>query len=120
MAHSSILGSDRAPALPPGRDVESLGPSDTSDTGSDVAGTLDLNETDQKLGDLHTRPRSEDSLRQEIQRADSDTSGTGERASAILSEDLREGADIAPDQIVDAPDGVPLDESELDDDSLAA
>jgi hypothetical protein len=103
MARSSILGADTAPTLPAGKDVESLGPSDLSDTGSDVQGTLRSDET-------------EDSLQQEIQRSDSDTGATGDRASAILSENVRDGADISPDQIVSSPDGAPLgDEIGLDD-----
>jgi hypothetical protein len=119
MARRSILGSDESPSLPPGHDIESLGPSDLSDTGSDVQGSLDLNETDQKLSDLHTRPKREDSLQQELHRADSDTGGTGERASAVLSEDALDGGDIAPDQIVSSPDA-PLDEALDGDDELDA
>jgi hypothetical protein len=42
MARSSISGADRAPTQAPGRDVEALGPSDSSDSGSDVQGELDL------------------------------------------------------------------------------
>ena len=38
MSHSSILGGDRAPQQAPGRDAETLGPSDSSDSGSDVHG----------------------------------------------------------------------------------
>ena len=114
MANSSILGPQEAPSLPPGHDIEALGPSDLSDTGSDVQGSLDLNETDQKLSDLHSRPHPEDSLRQEIQRADSDTSATGERASAVLDDDARDGADIAPDKIVTIPDGALDDDEDTD------
>lgn len=120
MARSSILGPDDAPTHAPGHDVESLGPSDLSDSGSDVQGSLDLNETDQKLSDLHTRPTPPDSLQQEIQDADSDTAGTGERASAILSERVRDGGDIAPDQIVDTPDGLPLEDEDASDDERDA
>lgn len=36
MATSSILGGERPPEEPKGTDVDSLGPSDTSDSGSDV------------------------------------------------------------------------------------
>jgi hypothetical protein len=39
MATSSILGGDRAPVEPKGTDEDSLGPSDSSDSGSDAAGT---------------------------------------------------------------------------------
>ena len=38
MAYSSILGADRAPVQPSGRDAELLGPSDSSDSGSDALG----------------------------------------------------------------------------------
>ncbi|KQV89438.1 hypothetical protein [Pelomonas sp. Root1237] len=38
MARSSLLGIDSAAAEPAGRDKASLGPSDSSDSGSDVAG----------------------------------------------------------------------------------
>lgn len=122
MARSSILGPDETPSLPPGHDVESLGPSDISDTGSDVQGSLDLNETDQKLSDLHSRHQPEDSLRQELQHSDSDTTGTGERASAILDDDARDGGDIAPDKIVTNPDGLDEvdDDEDIDDDRLDA
>ena len=41
MAHSSLLGIDEVPGTPPGHDTEALGPSDTSDSGSDVAGLED-------------------------------------------------------------------------------
>lgn len=39
MATSSILGGERAPIEPKGTDDDSLGPSDSSDSGSDAAGT---------------------------------------------------------------------------------
>jgi hypothetical protein len=38
MATSSILGGERAPITPKGTDAESLGPSNSSDSGSDVSG----------------------------------------------------------------------------------
>ncbi|WP_395321655.1 hypothetical protein [Variovorax sp. UC74_104] len=41
MATSSILGGERAPITPKGTDAESLGPSDSSDSGSDASGTND-------------------------------------------------------------------------------
>lgn len=76
MAYSSILGGDPAPAQPSGRGSDLLGPSDSSDTGSDAIGTQE-------------------------DHADSDGSGTGERG-AIYGGDAVEGADIAPDRIVRA------------------
>jgi hypothetical protein len=41
MATSSILGGDLPPNEPKGTGVDSLGPSDSSDSGSDAAGTED-------------------------------------------------------------------------------
>lgn len=41
MATSSILGGTTPPVDPKGTDVDSLGPSDSSDSGSDAAGTED-------------------------------------------------------------------------------
>ncbi len=38
MATSSILGGEHAPATPKGTDAQSLGPSDSSDSGSDASG----------------------------------------------------------------------------------
>ena len=58
MAYSSILGADPAPAQPSGRSSDLLGPSDSSDTGSDAVGT------------------GEDY-------ADSDGAGTGERGAVF-------------------------------------
>ena len=74
MARSSILGASHAPTQAPGRDGAALGPSDGSDSGSDVAMT-----------------------------GDSDSTGTGERASAIPDEDIREAMDITPDRITATP-----------------
>jgi hypothetical protein len=75
MAYSSILGADKAPLQPSGRDAELLGPSDSSDSGSDALGTAELH-------------------------ADSDASGTGERGSVTPGGEGREGADILPDRVV--------------------
>ena len=42
MARSSIMGGERAPQQAKGRNAESLGPSDTSDRGSDIPGASRL------------------------------------------------------------------------------
>jgi hypothetical protein len=78
MAYSSILGADEAPEQPSGRDAQSLGPSDNSDSGSDAVGTAELH-------------------------ADSDAWGTGERGSVTPGEG-REGGDLLPDRVVSAAD----------------
>jgi hypothetical protein len=70
---------ERDGLLSPGHDVRSIGPSDSSDSGSDVAGLPGLDST-------------------------SDRQGTGERASAELDDEaeLRPDADIEPDRVVEA------------------
>jgi len=75
MSHSSLLGDDDVPMVPPGHSTGDLGPSDLSDTGSDMVGT---GMTD----------------------SDSDSSGTGERDSVRLGHQLVH--DICPDEIVSA------------------
>src|SRR3954468_15276568 len=71
--------SERAGLLPPGHDVRSVGPSDSSDSGSDVAGLPGMDGT-------------------------SDRQGTGERASVELDDEaeLRPDADIEPDRVIEA------------------
>jgi len=111
MATSSILGGDRAASRPAGRDTDRLGPSDSSDSGSDVQGesgfeALDPGEIGGDRADL---------------KADSDAAGTGERAAAVHDTDLVEGADIVPDRIESVggtQDVETLSEEELD--ALAA
>ncbi len=76
MATSSILGGDWVPRRPGGTDVGSLGPSDSTDSGSDARGAFDDDELT----------------------SDTDAEGTGERNSV----DPRNGpvdADILPDHI---------------------
>ncbi|MEP7057022.1 MAG: hypothetical protein ABI809_04530 [Caldimonas sp.] len=89
MARSSILGGERAPVHPAGHDTDALGPSDSSDSGSDVQGergfdALDTGEIGGDRADLSS---------------DTDASGTGERGAAVHDADIVEGADIAPDRI---------------------
>ena len=76
MAHSSILGGERAAVYPSGRGSDLLGPSDSSDSGSDAMGELGPDQID----------------------SDTDRNGTGERASADLR-DSGSGVDILPDHV---------------------
>lgn len=46
MGHSSLVGIDKAPQRPKGTDEDALGPSDISDSGSDMQGTYTLPEAD--------------------------------------------------------------------------
>ena len=98
MSHSSILGGDRAPQQAPGRDAETLGPSDTSDSGSDVHGATRM-KTEPVEGEEAggAMPVVEDS--------DTDAEGTGERAEAV-PQGARDGADIAPDRIARSKDAL--------------
>ena len=80
MATSSILGGSKASEEISGKDLQALGPSDNSDSGSDAVGAY-----------------GDDELS-----SDSDAAGTGERASAGLGRNLS-AADIGPDHIERAP-----------------
>ena len=99
MAGGSTLDPDNLPDVGggtarTGNDTGSLGPSDTTDTGSDVAGGSVMSADE--LG------------------SDSDASGTGDRAGVAGDEEA--GSDIGFDQVVDADDaglGTGLDEAEL-------
>ncbi len=77
MATSSITGGTRASRLPSGADLASLGPSDSSDSGSDSLGARD---------------------RQQLL-SDSDATGTGE-ACGDPSVTNADAADILPDHLI--------------------
>ncbi len=96
---SSTLDPDNDLPQPdvPGRDTGALGPSDSSDSGSDVAGAKRHDfDRDTEL-DNHA-------LETGVEEAESDTdrAGTGERAAADGDENLRPDEDIQPDRIDDA------------------
>ena len=95
MAHSSILGGERAAVQPSGRGADLLGPSDSSDSGSDAMGELGPDQID----------------------SDTDRNGTGERASADMR-DSGSGLDILPDHVDRASRGGA--DGDLDVDQLAA
>jgi hypothetical protein len=96
MAKSSILGGERAPVQSSGRGADLLGPSDSSDSGSDA------------MGELGPDQRN----------SDTDRYGTGERASADLR-DSGAGLDILPDHVDRASRGGDA-SAGLDVDQLAA
>ena len=103
MAHSSILGADIAPSQPIGRGSDVLGPSDSSDSGSDVHGATRMMTTPEEGEEAGgATPVVEDS--------DTDAEGTGERAEAV-PEGARDGADIAPDRIARSKDALDSAES---------
>jgi hypothetical protein len=92
MATSSIWGAEKAPTQAEGRDVEALGPSDTSDSGSDVQGVLDLADP------LDLDNPTYGAVQPGLDSA-TDFGGTGERGAALPGEEAREGGDILPDRI---------------------
>lgn len=109
MGHSSLLGihDDDHDRPARGRDGPSLGPSDTSDSGSDVAGLEHEDGDDPNLpadvaleGDRGRPETSSESLAPGL---GTDYTGTGERRSAG-GDAGREAADISVDRIED-PDG---------------
>jgi hypothetical protein len=101
MGHSSLLGVDFAPLEAEGRDSLALGPSDTSDSGSDIAGIDELEEGNPMVpidvalrDDIPHRLLSAEALT-----GASDSAGTGERRSAGSDAGLKEGADIGVDHV---------------------
>jgi len=115
MGHSSLLGIDRAPGEPAGRDTADLGPSDTSDSGSDVAGIEDTDQNDPAVPlDVALREDGQRSFTSAdvVGGPGSDSSGTGERRAAGGDAGIREAADISVDRIVEPHFEVDEDEDE--------
>ncbi len=101
MNHSPLLGlDDELEPARPGHGMAALGPSDTSDSGSDVAGA-DMDGIQQNL-DL-----------------DTDADGTGERMGASGSPRAQEAADILPDHIEVVP-ALPVLGEDADGDNASA
>ena len=95
MPNSSILGGEQAPTHAKGRDTDTLGPSDSSDSGSDVQGERAMPTAPDQPDEYGALPAQGSS--------DSDALGTGERGSAT-GRDKGGNADILPDQVVRGPD----------------
>jgi hypothetical protein len=93
MTKSSILGGEHAPAHLRGTDVDALGPSDTSDSGSDVQADRNRAALPDE-GDKGAFPIPHGSS--------SDAGGTGERASARADAPAAD-ADILPGRIGTVP-----------------
>jgi hypothetical protein len=131
MTGTSTLDPDNFPERPDrslgkGHGVDSLGPSDISDTGSDVmggpgfAGNLDDDQVihlDTGTTSDNEASRAGDTAGPDIGDAnfdsDSDLGGTGERASAGRDTIAKDGADIDTDHVETIPD-VPLSEEDTD------
>lgn len=131
MSGTSTLDPDNFPEPPDrslgkGHGTEALGPSDNSDSGSDVVGGpgFAVGVDDDLLPDLE-RGTSEDSERghgtdsagpdmgDADLDSDSDSGGTGERASAGRDASVRDGADIDVDSVQSFED-VPLSDDDID------
>ena len=97
MAHSSILGGERVAHRARGRDTDALGPSDSSDSGSDVQGERLAATGPETPGDIDAATPADLA-------SDTDASGTGERASAV-PDGVADGADIGTDRIERRPTG---------------
>jgi hypothetical protein len=129
MSGSSTLDPDNFPEPPDrsvgkGHGIDALGPSDNSDSGSDVVGGPGLSATEDGMLDLGQGTTADfDSGRGGLGAgpdvgdanldSDSDSGGTGERASAGRDSAVRDGADIDTDQIQSMPD-LPLDDDDID------
>jgi len=82
----------------PGRDTGALGPGDSSDTGSDIAGAKRHEfDRDTELDNHALETGEAEAL------SDSDRAGTGERASADGDENLSPDGDVLPDRIDSYP-----------------
>lgn len=131
MTGTSTLDPDNFPERPDrslgkGHGVDSLGPSDISDTGSDVMGGhgfADNLDDDQRIeldtgttSDLETSHAGETAgpdIGDANVDSDSDYGGTGERASAGRDTIAKDGADIDTDHVEVIPD-IPLSEDDID------
>ena len=131
MTGSSTLDPDNFPERPDrslgkGHGTDALGPSDLSDTGSDVMGGpgFAANLDDDQLVHLDGGTNEDqeasfagDTAGPDVGDAnfsgDSDVGGTGERASAGRDTIVKDGADIDTDQVVSIPD-LPLTEDDTD------
>jgi len=131
MTGASTLDPDNFPGAPDrslgkGHGVDSLGPSDITDSGSDIVGgpgfAADLDD-DQKLNlDTGTNEDPEASYAHDTAGADvgdpnfesdSDYGGTGERAAAGRNRVGKDGQDIDTDHIESIPD-LPLSEEDVE------
>jgi hypothetical protein len=117
MADSTLdLELSTPPVTDKGHGTRALGPSDTSDSGSDLQGP-GLYETDTDLIGLDTGTNEDAAHSAGAGRdvgdanldSDSDAGGTGERASAGRDTEVEAGSDIAPDRLIGSTTPMPAD-----------
>ena len=98
-------GGPQVPKRIPGTGTDALGPSDTSDSGSDIVGAdgaVDADDLDLSSGtneDVRRARGAGADLGDANLDSDSDSAGTGERAEAGRDTLRREAPDIAPDHM---------------------
>lgn len=102
MARSSIQGTSPAPAEPAGRDTASLGPGDSSDSGSDMMGIADSDGGDPGAPADFDAPDEQRPtlLSPDALASPSDAAGTGESRSAGSDAGKRDGWDIGVDRVI--------------------
>lgn len=102
MARSSIQGASPAPPQPAGRDTASLGPGDSSDSGSDMMGIADSDGGDPNApAEFDTRDDQRPTLLSpDALASQSDAAGTGESRSAGGDAGKRDGWDIGVDRVI--------------------
>ncbi|MFB9241064.1 hypothetical protein IV454_29810 [Massilia antarctica] len=126
MTGTSTLDPDNFPETPDrklgsGHGTGALGPSDSSDSGSDLVGAsglarddvLDLGSGTTSDLETGTAGGAGPDVGDPDLDSDTDASGTGERAAAGRDTTVRDGADIDVDHIESIP-SVPLDEDDLE------
>lgn len=116
MAHSSIQGASPAPAQPAGRDTASLGPGDSSDSGSDMMGIADSAGGDPGApADLAPDGQRPALLPSDALDSSTDAAGTGESRSAGGDGGKEDGWDIGTDQVI-TPEGTEATDEDEDPD----
>jgi hypothetical protein len=123
MATSPLLGGQRAAKRPEGTGTDALGPSDSSDTGSDIQGAPGAVETDDggfdtgTLDDTRRAAGAGADIGDANLDADSDRFGTGERAEAGRDTLTRDAPDIAPDRVEGTGDVPDIEDIGMDEES---
>jgi hypothetical protein len=131
MADSTLDPERKQPPAPPkGHGTSSLGPSGSSDSGSDLQGPGLARDAGLEFGtgttsDLERSDGASHDVGDANLDSDSDEGGTGEHATAGRDDDVAEARDIAPDRIIgtelpmpaDALDRVVVDDRRADEDS---
>lgn len=113
MARSSIQGASPAPAQPAGRDTASLGPGDSSDSGSDMMGIADSAGGDPGApADFSPDEQRPTLLPPDALDSSTDATGTGESRSAGGDGGRGDGWDIGTDRVISPDETEATDEDE--------